>query len=148
MVERAEGARQHRDGKDLTIITWGSTLAPSLEAAEELERDGISAGVLDLRWLRPLDVEAIARAVTSAAGRVLVVHEAHTSGGFGAEVAARITELHFETLTAPVQRLGTPDVRMPSAPALQDALLPSADRIVEAARTLVGSTPTSRVVGA
>lgn len=147
VVERAEGARHHRDGKDLTIITWGSTLSLALEAAEELERDGISAGVLDLRWLRPLDLDAIARAVSASAGRILVVHEAHTSGGFGAEVAARITELHFEKLTAPVQRVGTPDVRMPSAPALQDALLPTTGRIVAAAQALVSSAPTGHAIG-
>ncbi|WP_285245892.1 alpha-ketoacid dehydrogenase subunit alpha/beta [Pseudarthrobacter sp. efr-133-R2A-89] len=147
VVERAEGARHHRDGKDLTIITWGSTLSLALEAAKELERDGISAGVLDLRWLRPLDLDAIARAVTASAGRILVVHEAHTSGGFGAEVAARITELHFEKLSAPVQRVGTPDVRMPSAPALQDALLPTTGRIVAAATTLVSSAPAGHAIG-
>lgn len=147
VTQRAEGARSHRDGGDLTIITWGGTLTSVLEAAGELDAHGISAGVLDLRWLRPLDDEAIARAVSASAGRILVVHEAHTSGGFGAEVAARISELHFDALVAPVARLGTPDVRMPSAPALQDALLPTPARIVQAARALVNAAPARHAVG-
>lgn len=148
VTQRAEGARSHRDGTDLAIITWGATLRSALEAAEELDAEGISAGVLDLRWLRPLDEDSIARVVSASAGRIVVVHEAHTRGGFGAEVAARITELHFDVLAAPVARLGLTDVRMPSAPALQNALLPTSARIAEAARTLVNTAPTRHHLGA
>lgn len=135
-AQLAEGARFHREGSDLTIITWGQVLQHALAAADRLAADGIDAGVLDLRWLRPLDDEALARAVTAGGGRVLVVHEAFTFGGFGAEVAARITSDHFPALRSPVARLGTDAVRLPAAPALQDAVVPSTDHIVVAARDL------------
>ncbi|MFI5427064.1 transketolase C-terminal domain-containing protein [Aeromicrobium sp. UC242_57] len=137
-MERAEGARVRREGADVAIITWGSMLKPSLAAADELAAAGIEATVLDLRWLRPLDDASIARVVAATSGRVVVVHEATLSGGLGAEVAARITESHFDRLVAPVVRIGTPEVRMPSAPVLQEALLPTSGDVVDAARKLVG----------
>lgn len=133
----AEGARQHREGSDLVILTWGAALHEVLAACEDLAADGIHAGVLDLRWLRPLDEVAIARVVRAAGGRVLIVHEATRTGGFGAEVAARIYEQHFHELTAPVRRVATPDVRMPAAPVLQRAVLPQAATISAAARALL-----------
>lgn len=137
VTQRAEGARFHREGSDLTIITWGAALDVTVAAAESLEDEGISTCVLDLRWLRPIDDEAIARAVSTSNGRVLIVHEASLTGGFGAEISARITEQHFDLLSAPVARLATPDVRMPSAPNLQASLLPSRQRIAVAARQLM-----------
>lgn len=140
-VQRAEGARLHAEGSDVAIITWGATLHTALAAAEQLAAEGIHASVLDLRWLRPLDDAAIAGVVRAAGGRVLVVHEATTTGGFGAEVAARIGEQHFELLSGPVHRLGTPDVRMPSAPNLQQHLLPTEDKIVAAVRAVLASVP-------
>jgi len=144
VTQRAEGARSHRAGQDLTIITWGATLGVVLEAADDLAAEGISAGVLDLRWLRPLDYEAISRAVSASSGRILIVHEASVTGGFGAEVAAGIMEKHFDLLAAPVVRLGTPDVRMPSAPNLQAALLPSRTTVADAARRLLSAGDRSR----
>jgi 2-oxoisovalerate dehydrogenase E1 component len=138
VTERAEGARLHREGADAVIITWGSMLQPSLNAASELADEGIEVSVLDLRWLRPLDDEAIATAIADAHGQVLVVHEAVSTGGFGAEVAARITERHFTDLAGPVRRLATPDIRMPSAPRLQEALIPNAADIVIEVRKAIG----------
>ncbi|MBY6362485.1 alpha-ketoacid dehydrogenase subunit alpha/beta [Rhodococcoides corynebacterioides] len=140
-VESAAGARMHRDGTDVAIITWGAMLGTALTAADALAADGIEATVLDLRWLRPLDDEAIARVVAATSGRVLVVHEANLSGGFGAEVSARVTERHFGTLRGPVHRIGLDELRMPSAPALQAAVLPGAEDIVDAARKLAALTP-------
>jgi 2-oxoisovalerate dehydrogenase E1 component len=137
VTQRVEGARSHRDGTDLLIITWGATLPAALEAADILAAEGLSAGVLDLRWLRPLDEDAIARCVQASGGRVLVVHEANLTGGFGAEVAARITSRHFAELAGPVGRLGAPDVRVPSAPALQETLLPTSAKIVVAAKQVM-----------
>jgi 2-oxoisovalerate dehydrogenase E1 component len=144
-VQRAEGARLHRDGHDVTILTWGAILTDVLKAADELTKDGVQASVLDLRWLRPLDSEAIARAAAATLGRVLIVHEACTTGGFGAEVAARVYEENFASITAPVRRLGTPDVRIPSAPNLQQALLPSTAAIADAARRVAQRITTSRL---
>ncbi|MEU1300684.1 alpha-ketoacid dehydrogenase subunit alpha/beta [Streptomyces shenzhenensis] len=135
--EIAAGAKFHRDGGDVAIITWGSMVAPALQAADRLQAEGVSATVLDLRWVRPLDEAAIARAVAQSGGRVVVAHEAFLHGGFGAEVSAVITESHFDQLRHPVVRVGTPDVRMPSAPALQELLLPSADSIAAAVREAV-----------
>jgi 2-oxoisovalerate dehydrogenase E1 component len=89
--------------------------------------------VVDLRWLRPLDDDTIDAVVRQCHGRVIVAHEANLTGGFGAEVAARISERHFGTLTAPVRRIGAPDVRIPAAPVLQEAVLPSAGWLVDAA---------------
>ncbi|WP_335740041.1 alpha-ketoacid dehydrogenase subunit alpha/beta [Rhodococcus sp. WB1] len=136
-VEIAGGARTHRDGRDLAIITWGSMLHQALAAADELASAGINATVLDLRWLRPLDDAAIAEVVKSTGGRVIVVHEANLTGGFGAEIAAHISERHFDVLRGPVQRLGLKDLRMPSAPALQAAVLPAVADIVDSGRKLM-----------
>jgi 2-oxoisovalerate dehydrogenase E1 component len=136
VTQRAEGARLHRTGPDLAIITWGGILGHVLAAADELAGSGIGATVLDLRWLSPVDDRAIAEAVAAGNGRVLIVHEATVNGGFGAEIAARIAAAHFGQLAAPPMRLGTPPVRMPAAPALQESLLPGTDRIMAAARAL------------
>ena len=132
----AEGARFHREGSDVAIVTWGAMLGEALAAADRLATEGVSATVLDLRWLRPLDSEAIARAVELTSGKVLIVHEAFGKGGFGAEVLARIVERHG-TVEGSVMRLGTPDVRMPSAPNLQKALIPNAESIHSAATDML-----------
>lgn len=132
--ELARGARVRRQGGDAAIITWGSMVAPALEAAETLAAEGLQVSVLDLRWLRPLDDEAIADIVRAAKGRVLVVHEAVRTGGFGAEIAARIGERHFDELAGPVYRIATPDIRMPSAPSLQESLVPRSADIADEVR--------------
>jgi 2-oxoisovalerate dehydrogenase E1 component len=137
-IEPTKGARLRRTGSDVAVVSWGSMVKVALEAADQLAAVGIEASVLDLRWLRPLDTEAIAGIVAECGGRIVVVHEATRSGGFGAEVAARISEEHFDLLGAPVLRLGAPEVRMPSAPVLQQALVPSSDDIVRAVHELVG----------
>lgn len=139
VAEAAEGARKRREGSDLAIITWGAMLCEALTAAEELAEAGIQASVLDLRWLRPLDDEAITEVVRASGGRVIVAHEANLTGGFGAEVSAHITERHFDTMAGPVIRIGLNDMRVPSAPALQAAVLPRAADIVDAGRKLAPS---------
>ncbi len=136
--EAAMGSRLRRSGDDVSIITWGTMVAPVLAAADRLAERGIAATVLDLRWLCPLDQDAIAAAV-AASGRVLVVHEANLTAGFGAELSARIHELHFDELDAPVARLGAPDTRIPAAPALQRALIPGVDDILQRCDELTGA---------
>lgn len=138
-IEPLGGARMRRAGADALIITWGTMVAPALEAASALATDGVEVGVLDLRWLAPLDTAAIAAAVRACHGRVIVVHEANRTGGFGAEIAAGIAEDLLYELDAPVMRLATPDVRMPASPELQAALIPSARTIVTSIRQAVGS---------
>lgn len=130
-------ARLHRRGTDAAIITWGTMLQPALAAAEILAGAGVEASVLDLRWLSPIDDAAIGEAVRAAGGRVLIVHEAVRTGGFGAEIAQRIHERLGESLPLKVRRLATPDIRMPASPALQAALLPNAGRIAAAVRELL-----------
>ena len=137
-VELAAGASKVRDGSDLALLTWGRMRHDVLRAAEALAAEGIEASITDLRWVSPLDAAAIAEAV-SRPGRVLVVHEANTTGGVGAEVVARISNDLFDLLDAPPARLGTPDVRMPAAPVLQAALIPDVASIVAAARDLVNA---------
>jgi pyruvate/2-oxoglutarate/acetoin dehydrogenase E1 component len=105
-------------------------------AAEQLAERGIEADVLDLRWLDPLDVDSISTSVRKTS-RVLVAHEANETGGFGAEVVSRIVERNFTDLDAVPTRVGSPDVRFPASPVLQDALLPSVDAIAAAALELV-----------
>jgi 2-oxoisovalerate dehydrogenase E1 component len=136
-LQAAEGARLHREGHDLTIITWGAMLHKALAAADALAEIGVRARVLDLRWLRPLDEAAIADCVAASDGRILIVHEATTTGGFGAELSARIHERNSGRDLF-IRRLGTPDVRMPSAPTLQEAALPSVERIVDEALQVAG----------
>lgn len=132
------GARRYGERSDVVIITWGTMVGPSLEARKVLkDTHSIEATVVDLRWLNPLDTAALEAAVADSRGHVLVVHEANRTGGFGAEIAARISEMAFGTLMAPVARLGTPDVRMPAAPSLQAALIPNTDAIVRACRNLL-----------
>lgn len=134
-------ARIHRQGSDALVITWGAMLHPVLAAAAALAGAGIEIAVLDLRWLNPLDETAIGTALAAAGGRVLVVHEAVRTGGFAAEVAMRIQEAFGATLTTPVRRLTTPDIRIPASPVLQAAALPDAERIAAHVRALVEGLP-------
>jgi 2-oxoisovalerate dehydrogenase E1 component len=135
-AEPVGGARLLREGQDACVVTWGTAVGRALAAAEAVAADGINASVLDLRWLAPLDTDALLAAVTAGGGRVLIVHEANVTGGFGAEVAARIVEQKLYDLDAPVRRLGAPDTRVPAGPRLQEALLPTADKIAAELRAL------------
>ena len=128
-------ARTAREGKDLSIITYGATVWKSLEAAEVLEKDGVSVEILDLRTLLPLDDEAILKTVKKT-NRVLIVHEDTRTGGLAGEITARINEKAFEWLDGPIMRVTAHDVPIPYAPTLEDFVLPQTDDIVKAARWL------------
>lgn len=138
-VETVGGARLRRSGADLLIVTWGRMTGAVLDAADALSAEGIDAAVLDLRWINPLDTEALEKALRSTSGRVLIVHEANVSSGFGAEVAAGIAERHPELVRGPITRLGLRDSRIPASPILQRALIPGPTEISEAARALVAA---------
>ena len=129
-------AAVRRPGTDVSLITYGGTLPTTLEAAERLAADGIDAEVLDLRSLRPLDDAAIAATVATT-HRAVVVAEGWRSGSLSAEVSARITENHFYDLDAPVGRVCSAEVPMPYARHLELAALPTAERVVAAAREAV-----------
>jgi pyruvate/2-oxoglutarate/acetoin dehydrogenase E1 component len=127
-------ARIARDGSDLTVIAYGAMVHTALEATEDI--DGASVEVLDLRSLVPLDEEAILASVRKTS-KVLIVDEANQTCAAGAQVAAVIAEKGFEDLDGPVRRVATPDVPIPFSPPLEQALLPSVDRVKEAARELL-----------
>jgi 2-oxoisovalerate dehydrogenase E1 component beta subunit len=127
-------ARIAREGSDLTVIAYGAMVHTALEATEDL--DGASVEVLDLRSLVPLDEEAILASVRKTS-KVLIVDEANQTCAAGAQVAAVIAEKGFEDLDGPVRRVATPDVPIPFSPPLEQALLPSVDRVKEAARELL-----------
>jgi pyruvate/2-oxoglutarate/acetoin dehydrogenase E1 component len=130
-------ARIAREGKDLSIITYGATVWKSLEAAETLEKEGVSVEILDLRTLLPLDDEAILATVKKT-NKVLIVHEDTRTGGLAGEITARINEKAFEWLDGPIMRVTAHDVPLPYAPTLEDFVLPQTDDIVKAARWLAG----------
>jgi 2-oxoisovalerate dehydrogenase E1 component len=121
-----------RPGDDVTVVTWGATVAKSIEAADALAaRDGIEVEVIDLRTILPWD-EALVAESAARTGRVLVVHEDTLTGGFGAEVAAWVAEHCFADLDAPVRRIGAADTPVAYEPALERAILPQVDDITAA----------------
>jgi pyruvate dehydrogenase E1 component beta subunit len=126
-----------RDGTDVTLITWNKQVQNCLAAAATLEKEGISAQVLDLRSLRPLDHEAIFASVAKT-HRVVVVQEGFAYAGVGAEISARIQESCFDLLDAPVRRVTNRDVPMPYAPNLEKQVIITPERIADAARATMG----------
>ncbi len=130
-------ARTAREGSDVSVITYAATLWKALDAAEQLEQqDGISVEVIDLRTLLPLDDDAIIATVRKT-NRVLIVHEDTRTGGIAGEITARINEMAFEWLDAPVLRVTAADVPLPYSPPLEDYVLPQTSDIVRALRRLV-----------
>jgi pyruvate/2-oxoglutarate/acetoin dehydrogenase E1 component len=130
-------ARTAREGRDLSIITFGASVLVALDAAEELEKEGLDVEVIDLRTLAPLDKAAILASVKKTS-RVMVLHEASRTGGIGGEIAAIIAEEAFEWLDAPVVRVASLDTPVPYSPPLEDYYLPQINDVVDAARKLAG----------
>lgn len=124
-----------REGRDLSVITYGAMLHVALEAAGRLEADGIALEVIDLRTLKPLDQETILASVRKTS-RALVLTEEQQSGSVAGEVAARIAEHAFAWLDGPVTRLCCPDTPVPYSPTLEDAYLPNVDKLVAKVREL------------
>jgi pyruvate/2-oxoglutarate/acetoin dehydrogenase E1 component len=129
-------AAVRREGSDLTIVTFGAMVHTALDAAQQLEADGVQSEVLDLRSLAPLDREAILASVGKTS-RALLLYEARRTGGIGGELAAIIAEEAFEYLDAPIMRIASEDAPVPYAPPLEAAFLPSVDKVVEGAKRLV-----------
>ncbi len=128
-----------RPGRDVTVIALGRMVPESMTAAEELAKEGTQVEVIDLRTVQPLDSAAILASVRRT-NRALVVHEAVTFGGIGAEVAAQIQEEAFDYLDAPVLRLGAPFAPVPFSPVLERAYIPDSNRIVAGVQRLLERT--------
>jgi pyruvate/2-oxoglutarate/acetoin dehydrogenase E1 component len=128
-------ARTRHEGRDLSIITFGAMTLTALDAAEELEKEGLDVEVLDLRSLAPLDKEAILSSIRKT-NRALVLHEASRTGGIGGEIAAIIAEEAFEWLDAPVVRVASLDTPVPYSPPLEEYYLPQTRDVVDTARKL------------
>jgi 2-oxoisovalerate dehydrogenase E1 component beta subunit len=128
-------AATRREGDDITLLTYGAMVTPSIEAAERLAKEGVEVEVIDLRSLLPYDKEAIFASVEKTS-RALIVHEDVKTLGLGAELSAVIVEERFEALDAPVMRLTYPDTHCPFSSVLEDYNLPNADKITAALRRL------------
>lgn len=121
------------EGTDVTIVAYSAMVKEALKAAEELEKEGISAEVVDLRSIRPFDADTVIKSVNKT-GRLVVVQEANLCAGFGAEVASTVQNACFKTLKAPIQRIGAPNVPVPFSPVLEKAYLPNSDKVIAAVK--------------
>ena len=130
-------AEVRRDGSDITIIAIARMINRALQVAETLEKEGISSEVIDPRTLKPLDEDTILSSVKKT-GRVMIVHEACRTGGFGAEIAAIVAEKAFDHLDAPIKRVATLDSPIPFNPKLEDYVIPNEHDIWAAALELMG----------
>jgi len=124
-----------REGTDMVLFTWGAMVQRSLLAAQQAERDHISVAVVDLRTIIPYDWDTIAE-LTKKTSRVIVAHEDQLTCGFGAEIAARISDELFEDLDAPVKRVAALDCPVAYAPVLEEEILPNTADVLKAIRDL------------
>lgn len=133
------GHRVRRRGSDVTVVTWGAITSRVLANVEQLAAEGVDAEIIEAVWLNPFDHEAVAASVART-GRLVVIHEANTTGGFGAEVVARVVE-SGTPLKSPPRRVGARDSRIPAAVGLAAAVLPQDEDIAQALRGVVASAP-------
>jgi 2-oxoisovalerate dehydrogenase E1 component beta subunit len=129
-------ARIHREGDDLTVVTWGAMVYTAAEAAEKVsQEDDISVEIIDLRTLQPWDRKAVLTSVEKTS-KALVLHEDTHTGGFGAEIVATIAEDAFEHLDAPVKRITAPDTPVPFSPPLEKAFIPQVEDVMQGMKDL------------
>ncbi|MBA2614744.1 MAG: alpha-ketoacid dehydrogenase subunit beta [Actinobacteria bacterium] len=128
-------ARIHREGDDITLVTWGAMVYTADEAATQVEAEGISVELIDLRTVAPWDKQAVLKSVEKTS-KALVLHEDTRTGGFGAEIVATITEEAFESLDAPVKRVTAPDAPVPFSPPLEKAFIPQVEDVVAGLKDL------------
>ena len=129
-------AEVKREGKDITVVAWGTMLPKTLNAAQTLADEGVDAEVIDPRTLRPLDIDTIIASVKKT-GKLVIAHEAMKTCGVGAEIAALVQERAFDHLDAPIQRVATPDVIIPVNRALERAVLPQEETIVDTVKAVI-----------
>ena len=128
-------ARIHREGTDISVITWGAMVYTAEEAAQQLDADGVSVEIIDLRTVMPWDKPAVLESARKTS-KVLVLHEDVRTGGFGGEIAATIAEEAFEDLDGPVKRIAAPDTPVPFSPPLEKAFIPQPADVVAGLREL------------
>ncbi|HID38744.1 MAG TPA: tungsten formylmethanofuran dehydrogenase [Calditrichaeota bacterium] len=128
-------AKVKREGEDVTVVTWGALVQKSQEAARHLEKENISIEVIDIRTINPLDIDTVLESIKKT-GKVLIAHEDTRFQGFGAEIAAQITEAGFQFLDGPVRRLAGSDTPIPFSPVLEKEALPQTENIIEELRKL------------
>ena len=128
-------AKVIREGSDVTLVCWGMMAFMATEVATTLEKEGVEVEIIDLRSINPIDEEAILKSVEKT-GKLLIAHEAAQNAGFGAEIAARVSELGFENLDAPIKRIGGLDCAVPYAKGLEEEVLPMKADLEEAIRDL------------
>ncbi len=133
-------AKVVREGRDVTVVALSRLIHESLDAADELSRDGIEVEVIDPRSLVPLDLDTIVASVAKT-HRLVIAHEAVEQGGFGAELAAQVQAAAFDDLDAPIARVGAPFTPIPFTPPLEDAYLPARADVIAAVRRVLGSSP-------
>jgi pyruvate/2-oxoglutarate/acetoin dehydrogenase E1 component len=131
------GSVVRRTGDAVTVLSWGSMTRRTEAAAAAAAAQGVGTEVIEARWLNPLDLAPVLNSVRRT-GRLIVVHEANVTGGFGGEIVAQVAESGV-TLLAPPMRLGLPDIRVPAAPTLADSVIPDKDGVFEAILKLAGS---------
>lgn len=125
-----------KPGRDVTVVTWSKMLGTAFKAVGPLAKDGIDIEIVDLRTLLPLDKETILNSVRKT-GRLVVLHEATRTGGFGGEIAALAAEEAFEALKAPVKRVTAPDIPVPFSPPLEKFYLPDEAQLIQAIKDIV-----------
>lgn len=128
-------AKVVREGKDLSVVSWGATVWEAVIAAKKLEEEGYSVEVIDIRTIIPLDIETIYSSIKKT-GKAIVIHEDTLTGGFGAEISARIASDCFEYLDGPVKRYAARDAHIPYSPILEDVILPSRTGVYQAIKDL------------
>jgi pyruvate dehydrogenase E1 component beta subunit len=132
-----------REGDDATIVAFGRMVSFANEAADRLEKEGISCTVVDPRTTSPLDRDTILECVEET-GRLVVVDEAHPRCGMAADIAGLVSEHAFDALRAPIKLVTAPHAPVPFSPELEDLYIPSADKIADAVRAIAGSGPTAK----
>ena len=125
-----------KPGKDVTVVTWSKMLGVAFKAAAELGKEGIDIEIVDLRTLVPLDKETILQSVRKT-GRLVVLHEATRTGGFGGEIAALVAEEAFGSLKAPIKRVAAPDIPVPFSPPLEQFYIPNEGQLIEAIKAIM-----------
>ncbi|MDO5674899.1 MAG: alpha-ketoacid dehydrogenase subunit beta [bacterium] len=129
-------AEVKRPGKDVTVVTWSGMLGVAMTAADTLAQEGVQVEIVDLRTLAPLDKKTILASVTKT-GRLVVLHEANLTGGFGGEIAAVVMEEAFSSLKAPLRRVAAPDIPVPVSPPQEQFFIPSAEQLISAIKEIL-----------